>query len=51
MGTQPCLATGSNLVAVGRLHDVIEPILIWQSLRKRVAPPGFIALLLVGHFY
>jgi len=29
---------------------VVAPILIWQSLRKRVAPPGFIALLLVATF-
>ena len=29
---------------------VIAPILIWQSLRKRVAPPGFITLLLVATF-
>src|SRR5947208_16089517 len=28
----------------------VSPILIWQSLRKRIAPPGFIALLLVATF-
>src|SRR5947207_9631224 len=29
---------------------VVAPVLIWQSLRKRIAPPGFIALLLVATF-